>query len=97
LRARLNLLWSVFAHFLRAIEVNDFIKEACMSRQVIVHVPAKLSLEQSSKVLANLMTKLGHTMCYSGFDIRFAEVVDPAPLQFKTDKELNIQEVTAGH
>lgn len=68
-----------------------------MSRQVIVQVPAKLSLEHSNKVLANLMTKLGCPGCYSGFDIRFAEVVDPAPLQFKADKEFNIQAVGAGH
>ena len=66
-----------------------------MSRQVIVQAPAKLTLEQSSKVLANLMTKLGHTHCYSGFDIRFSDVVDPAPMQFKVDKDLNVEPLAA--
>lgn len=47
-------------------------------RVVHVRVPPKLNLEQAQKVVANVMGRLGHTTCFSGFDVRFSEAVDYA-------------------
>lgn len=43
---------------------------------VVVRVPAKLTLDQSNKILANTLGKLGCSNCYSGFDIRFLHIRD---------------------
>jgi hypothetical protein len=44
--------------------------------QVVVRVPAKLTLDQSTKILANTLGKLGCAACLSGFDIRFVNIRD---------------------
>jgi hypothetical protein len=62
-------------------------------KTVTVHVPANLSLEQSQKVLANVLGKAGHPTCYSGFKITFENAVDPANVLLHVDKALNVQEV----
>jgi hypothetical protein len=43
---------------------------------VVVRVPLKLNLEQSTKILANTLGRLGCGGCLSGFDIRFVNVRD---------------------
>lgn len=43
---------------------------------VLVRVPGKLTLDQSNKILANTLGKLGCPGCYSGFDIRFVNIRD---------------------
>jgi hypothetical protein len=45
---------------------------------VTVHVREPLNLEGCQKVLASVMAKVGHPGCYSGFNINFQNVVDPA-------------------
>jgi hypothetical protein len=47
-----------------------------VQQTVIVRVPAKLSLDQAHKVVANVLGKLGCPACFSGFDIRFAHIRD---------------------
>ena len=68
-----------------------------MAHPVHVHVPHNLTLDQSQKLLANLMGKLGHPNCYSGFDIRFVENLgDPAPKIFTANKAGELQEERGG-
>jgi hypothetical protein len=43
---------------------------------VTVRVPRNLTLDQAHKVVANVLGKLGHLGCFSGFDIRFTNAVD---------------------
>jgi hypothetical protein len=47
-------------------------------KTVTVHVPERLNLEGCQKLLASVMGKVGHPGCYSGFNINFQNVVDPA-------------------
>ena len=47
-------------------------------KTVTVHVTGQLSLENCQKVLASVLGKVGHPACYSGFNINFQNVVDPA-------------------
>jgi len=58
-------------------------------KTVNVRVPQNLSLEQAQRVVANVMGKLGHTTCFSGFDVRFTEAIDYA-VQAKT---LEVREI----
>ena len=58
-------------------------------KNVTVHVPDKLNLDQSQKLLAQVLGKAGHPTCYSGFNISFQNVVDPA-LVLTVDKDLNV-------
>jgi hypothetical protein len=73
-----------------------------MSTPVIVHLPAQPSkkefftLDESFKVFANVMTKLGHTHCLSGFDIRFSYLVDPPPDRLQVGKDLAVTQIAAG-
>jgi hypothetical protein len=62
-------------------------------KAVTVHVPEKLTLEQSQKVLATILGKAGHPNCFSGFKIGFQSVVDPPNLVMTVDKGLKITEV----
>jgi hypothetical protein len=57
-----------------------------MSKNVTVLVHDKLNLEQCQKVLAAVLTKAGHTGCFSGLKISFENVVDPANLALLVDK-----------
>ena len=66
-----------------------------MSKTVTVRVPDKLNLEQCQKVLAAVLTKAGHTNCYSGFKISFENAVDPANIALHVDKTLQVNEI--GH
>jgi hypothetical protein len=47
-------------------------------KNVTVHVPETLNLESCQKLLASVLAKVGHPGCYSGFNINFQNVVDPA-------------------
>jgi len=62
-------------------------------KNVTVHVPQTLNLEQSQKVLANVLGKVGHPNCCSGFNINFQNVVDPANRVLAVDKSLDVVEV----
>lgn len=66
-----------------------------MSKIVTVHVHDKMNLEQCQKVLAAVLTKAGHTGCFSGLKIGFESVVDPANLSLIVDKALQVTEI--GH
>ena len=59
---------------------------------VTVHVPEKLNLEACQKVLAGVLGKIGCPGCYSGFNINFVNVVNPAEKIFNVDKNHNIIE-----
>ncbi len=64
-----------------------------MSRNIAVHVHDGMNLEQCQKVLAAVLTKAGHPMCYSGFKISFENVVDPA-IRLSVDKtSLQVNEI----
>jgi hypothetical protein len=41
------------------------------SKDVTVRVPENLNLEQSKQVLVNVLAKVGHPYCFSGFKIGF--------------------------
>ena len=56
---------------------------------VTVRTPHNLTLEQAQKVVANVVSKLGHTGCFSGFDIRFTNAVDYAV----QEKTLEVREI----
>ena len=63
-------------------------------KSVTVHVPEKLNLEQCQKLLASVLGKVGHPGCYSGFNINFQNVVDPANVVLTVDKaSLNVHEI----
>lgn len=64
-----------------------------MSKTVTVHVSNKMNLEQCQKVLAAVLTKAGHTHCYSGFKLSFEDIVDPANLVLHVDNSLQVNEV----
>lgn len=49
---------------------------ALVPGQVVVRVPANLTLDQSTKILASTLGKLGCPNCISGHDIRFANIRD---------------------
>ena len=66
-----------------------------MSKAITVHAPDKMNLEQCQKALASILTKAGHTGCFSGFKISFESVVDPANLHVMIDKAGQINEL--GH
>ena len=53
---------------------------------VTVHVPHKLTLEQSQKLLGQVLGRLGCGGCLSGFDIRFVEKIDPASVVLAANK-----------
>lgn len=44
--------------------------------QVVVRVPVNLTLDQSTKILASTLGKLGCPNCISGHDIRFVNFRD---------------------
>jgi len=59
-----------------------------------VHVPNNMNLEQCQKVLATVLGKCGHPLCYSGINIGFQSVVDPANILLAVQKgSLNVQAV----
>ena len=63
-------------------------------KTVSVRVSDKLTLEQSQKVLASVLGKMGHPTCYSGFNINFQNVVDPANVVLRVDPaNLHVSEV----
>lgn len=47
-------------------------------KSVTVRVSEPLNLEQCQKVLSSVLNKAGHPNCYSGFNLSFQNVVDPA-------------------
>lgn len=49
-------------------------------RSVVVHAPNNMTLEQAQSALASVLGKVGHPGCYSGFNINFVNMGDPAPL-----------------
>ena len=56
-------------------------------KQITVRVHDKMNLEQCQKLLASVLTKAGHPMCYSGFKIAFENASDPANLVMVADKD----------
>jgi hypothetical protein len=52
---------------------------------VTVNLGPKVNLDQTQKIVANVLGKLGCGRCFSGFDIRFAHinelVVNPRTLE----------------
>jgi hypothetical protein len=64
-----------------------------MSKNITVHVHDKLNLEQCQKVLASVLTKAGHTGCFSGFKISFENIVDPANIGLVVDKAFQVNEI----
>ncbi len=63
-------------------------------KNITVHVRDPLNLEQCHKVLASVLGKAGHPMCFSGFKIAFESAVDPAPMVLSVEKgSLNVSEV----
>ena len=67
-----------------------------MSKTITVHAPDKMNLEQCQKALAAILTKAGHTGCFSGFKISFENAVDPANLHVAIDKAGHVNELL-GH
>lgn len=62
-------------------------------KNVTVHVPEKLNLEQSQKVLATVLGKAGCPNCYSGVNISFESAVDPANVVLVVQRgSLNVSE-----
>ena len=55
-------------------------------KKVTVRVHESLNLEQSQKLLASVLGKAGHPNCYSGFNISFENVVDPADIIMTVEK-----------
>jgi hypothetical protein len=51
-----------------------------VKKSVVVRVPSNMTLQQAQQALANVLNKVGHPGCYSGFNISFQNAVDPAPL-----------------
>ena len=64
-----------------------------MSKTVTVRVSDKMNLEQCQKVLAAVLTKAGHTHCYSGFKLSFENAVDPANIVLHVDNALQVSEI----
>ena len=56
-----------------------------LTREVTVRVTERLTLEQTQKIVANTLGRLGCGRCFSGFDIRFAHIneliVNPKTLE----------------
>lgn len=64
------------------------------TKTVTVHAPANMTLEQAQHVLASVLGKVGHPGCYSGFNINFVNLGDPAPLVLNVDRaSMKIAEV----
>lgn len=61
-------------------------------KSITVRVPGNLSLEQSQKILASVLGKVGCPTCYSGFKISFEAAVDPANILLQVDKTLAVHE-----
>ena len=55
-------------------------------RKVTVRVHESLNLDQSQKVLASVLGKVGHPMCLSGFNISFENAVNPADTILNVEK-----------
>jgi hypothetical protein len=63
-------------------------------KNVTVHVPGTLNLDQCHKVLASVLGKCGHPNCLSGFNIAFENAVDPADMVLTVEKgSLNVTQV----
>lgn len=63
-------------------------------KNVTVHVPGNLNLDQCHKVLASVLAKCGHPNCTSGFNIAFENAGDPAPMVLTVEKgSLNVTEM----
>lgn len=63
------------------------------SAQVTVHIGEKLTLDQTQKIVANTLGKLGCGRCFSGFDIRFAHINE----LIVNPKTLEVQDLAIGH
>jgi hypothetical protein len=64
------------------------------NKTITVHAPPNMTLEQAQKVLANVLNKAGHPGCYSGFNINFVNMGDPAPLVLNVEQgSLNISQM----
>jgi hypothetical protein len=55
-------------------------------RPVTVQAAANMNLEQAQRALAQVLGKVGHPGCISGFNINFVNAVDPAPMVLKAEQ-----------
>lgn len=55
-------------------------------KSITVHVQEPLNLPALQSVVANIMTKVGHPGCLSGYNINFANAVDPAERVFIVER-----------
>jgi hypothetical protein len=44
-----------------------------------------MTLEQAQQTLVNILNKVGHPGCYSGFNISFVNEGDPSPLTLRAE------------
>jgi hypothetical protein len=84
---------SLFFELKRGETMSHATPQAASGKTVHVTVPTKVfyNLESMQKVTEALMTRLGHTGCCSGFDVRF-HVED----SFVVDANLNVREAPYG-
>ena len=64
-----------------------------LAQQVTVRIADKLTLDQTQKIVANTLGKLGCGRCFSGFDIRFAHINE----LIVNPKTLEVNELAVGH
>jgi hypothetical protein len=55
-------------------------------KSITVHIHEPLGIEALQNVFANIMNKVGHPTCLSGFNISFTNAVDPAERVFLVEK-----------
>jgi hypothetical protein len=55
-------------------------------KTITVHAPTNMTLQQAQNVLATVLGKGGCPHCYSGLNINFVNVGDPAPLTLTIDQ-----------
>lgn len=56
------------------------------SQTVTVRVPSKMTLKQAQEVLASVLNKTGCPTCYSGRNISFVNMGDPAPIVLNVEE-----------
>jgi hypothetical protein len=65
-------------------------------KRVTVRVPTGMSLEQSQKMLAAVLNRVGHPTCYSGINISFETAVDPENVLLVGERNMESVREVAG-